>query len=132
MSLEEYDDRVQEQNRTGQDIQKGNRDLLQQNHRLEAQIKALNDELMRTYCSRDVKSNFLDDALTQLQHTQDELTIAQNYVHHLKVELHERDAQLMVNQAQATELQDAVEHLQELLPSDEETEDEGSSGMEDD
>jgi hypothetical protein len=87
---------------------------------------------MRTYCSRDVKSNFLDDALTQLQHTQDELTIAQNYVHHLKVELHERDAQLMVNQAQATELQDAVEHLQELLPSDEETEDEGSSGMEDD
>jgi hypothetical protein len=36
MSLEEYDDRVQEQNCTGQDIQKGNRDLLQQNHRLEA------------------------------------------------------------------------------------------------
>jgi hypothetical protein len=35
MRLEEYDDRVQEQNRTIQDIQKGNRELLQENHHLE-------------------------------------------------------------------------------------------------
>jgi 3-hydroxyisobutyrate dehydrogenase-like beta-hydroxyacid dehydrogenase len=39
------------------------------------------------------------------------LTVTQNYVHHFKVELHERDAQLAVSQAQAAELQDAVEHL---------------------
>jgi hypothetical protein len=41
-----------------------------------------------------------------------------------------------VSQAQAAELQNAVEHLQELLPPDEELEedpdeDEGSSGVED-
>jgi hypothetical protein len=30
--------------------------------------------------------------------------------------LHERDEQLEVSQSQATELQDAVEHLQELIP----------------
>jgi hypothetical protein len=54
------------------------------------------------------------------------LTVAQNYVHHLK------DEQLKASQAQATELQDTVEHLQELLPQDEESEeDEGSSGVED-
>jgi hypothetical protein len=63
------------------------------------------------YHNRDVKSDFLDDACTRLQHTQDKLTVAQNYVHHLEVELHKRDAQLMVSQAQAAELQDAVEHL---------------------
>jgi hypothetical protein len=73
------------------DIQKGNRELLLQNHHLEALVKALNDELMRTYCSRNVKSDFLDDTGTWLQHAQDELTVAQNYVHHLKVELHVRD-----------------------------------------
>jgi hypothetical protein len=38
----------------------------------------------------------------------------------------------VVSQAQAAELQDAVEHLQELLPLDEDPEeDEGSSGVED-
>jgi hypothetical protein len=52
---------------------------------------------MRTYRIGDVKSDFLDDARTWLQHTQDELAVAQNYVHHLKVELHERDAQLTVS-----------------------------------
>jgi hypothetical protein len=52
---------------------------------------------MRTYRIGDVKSDFLDDARTRLQHTQDELAVAQNYVHHLKVELHERDAQLTVS-----------------------------------
>jgi septal ring factor EnvC (AmiA/AmiB activator) len=97
LRLEEYDDRVQEQNRTIKDIQKGNWELLQHNHRLEAQVKVLNDELMRTYRIGDVKSDFLDDARTRLQHTQDELAVAQNYVHHLKVELHERDAQLTVS-----------------------------------
>jgi hypothetical protein len=91
---------------------------------------------MRTYRSHDVKSDFLDDARTRLQNTQDKLTVAQNYVHHLEVELHERNKQLAVSQAQTVELQDAVEHLQELLPPDEEPEedpkeDEDSSGVED-
>jgi chromosome segregation ATPase len=36
----------------------------------------------------------LDDTRTRLQHTQDELTAAQSYVHHLETELHERDEQL--------------------------------------
>jgi septal ring factor EnvC (AmiA/AmiB activator) len=73
------------------DIQKGNRELLQENHRLEARVKELNDELLRTYYSRDVKSDFLDDARTQLKNTQDELVAAQGYIHHLETELHQRD-----------------------------------------
>jgi 2-iminoacetate synthase ThiH len=32
------------------------------------------------------------------------LTAAQSYVHHLKTELHERDEQLEVSQAQAADL----------------------------
>jgi uncharacterized coiled-coil protein SlyX len=36
LHLEEYNDQVQEQNHTIQDIQKGNRELLKQNHHLEA------------------------------------------------------------------------------------------------
>jgi septal ring factor EnvC (AmiA/AmiB activator) len=99
LRLEEYDDWVQEQNRIIRDIQKGNRELLQQNHRLETCVKELNNELMRMYHSCNIKSDFLDDARTWLQHAHDELTVAQNYVHHLKVELHERDEQLMVSQA---------------------------------
>jgi hypothetical protein len=71
------------------DIQKGNCELLQENHRLEARVKPLNDELMRTYRSRDVKSDFLDDACTWLKNTQDELVAAQGYIHHLETELHE-------------------------------------------
>jgi chromosome segregation ATPase len=95
-------------------------------------IKELNDELMRTYRNRDVKTDLLDDACTQLQHAQDKLTVAQNYVHHLKDELHERDEQLEASQAQATELKDAVEHLQELLPQDEEPDEvHGPSRVED-
>jgi peptidoglycan hydrolase CwlO-like protein len=94
---------------------------------------------MRIYRSRDVKTDLFDDAHTELQHAQDKLTIAHNYVHHLEAELHERDEQLEVSQAQATELQNAVKHLQELLPQDEEPvepkedpeEVEGSSGVED-
>jgi cell division protein FtsB len=51
-------------NRLIKDIQKGNRELLQENHRLEARVKELDDELMWTYRSRDVKSDFLDVART--------------------------------------------------------------------
>jgi predicted nucleic acid-binding Zn-ribbon protein len=73
---------------------------------------------MRTYHSRDVKSDFLDDARTRLKNTQDELVTAQGYIHHLETGLHERDEQLEASQAQAAELQDAVEHLQELIPQE--------------
>jgi hypothetical protein len=58
------------------------------------------------------------------------LVTAQGYIHHLKTELHERDEQLKASQAQAAELQDVVEHLQELLPQEPE-EIEGMSGVED-
>jgi chromosome segregation ATPase len=71
---------------------------------------------MRTYRSRDVKSDFLDDARTQLKNAQDELTTAQNYVYHLKVKLHEGDEQLEASWAQMAELQHAVKNLQELIP----------------
>jgi anaerobic ribonucleoside-triphosphate reductase len=73
------------------DIQKGNRELLQENHRLEACVKELNDELMRTYRSHDMKSGFLDDAHIWLKNAQDELVAAQGYIHDLKTELHKRD-----------------------------------------
>jgi chromosome segregation ATPase len=92
---------------------------------------------MRTYHSHDMKSDFLDDARTWLKSAQDELVAAQGYIHHLKTELHERDEQLEVSQAQAAELQDAVEHLQELIPQEPEEpnedpgEIEGMSGLED-
>jgi chromosome segregation ATPase len=71
---------------------------------------------MRTYHSGDFKTDDLDDTRTQLQHAQDELVVAQGYVHHLKTELHERDEQLEVSQAQAADLQHQVEHMQELIP----------------
>jgi peptidoglycan hydrolase CwlO-like protein len=96
--------------------------------------------LMRTYRSRDFKTNLLNDTRTRLQHAQDELTAAQTYVHHLGTELHERDEQLEISQAQTTELQNAVEHLQELIPQEpkepEEPEEdpekiEGMSGVDD-
>jgi cell division protein FtsB len=57
---------VKAQNRTVKDIQKGNRELLQKNARLETRIKELNDELMRTYRSCDFKADDLDDTRTQL------------------------------------------------------------------
>jgi chromosome segregation ATPase len=128
---------VYARNRLIKDIQKGNRELLQENHCLEAQVEELNDELMRTYHSSDVKSDFLDDARTRLKNAQDELVIAQGYIHHLETELHERDKLLTVSQAQAIKLQDMVEHLQELIPQEpEEPEEdpeeiEGMSGVED-
>jgi hypothetical protein len=44
---------------------------------------------MRTYRSRDVKLDFLNDARTQLNNAHDELVAAQGYIHHLETELHE-------------------------------------------
>jgi septal ring factor EnvC (AmiA/AmiB activator) len=91
LHLEECVDQVKAKNRAIKNIQKGNRELLQKNARLETSIRELNDELMRTYRSRDFKTDDLDDTRTQLQHAQDELTTAQSYVRHLEIELHERD-----------------------------------------
>jgi septal ring factor EnvC (AmiA/AmiB activator) len=91
LRLEEYDHQVSAKNRLNKDIQKGNRELLQENHHIEKCVEELNDELMRTYCSQDMKLDFLDDACTRLKNTQDELVAAQGYIHHLETELHERD-----------------------------------------
>jgi chromosome segregation ATPase len=132
LCLEEYDHQVSAKNRL-KDIQKGNHELLQENHRLEARVKEPNDELMKTYHSHDVKSYFLDDARTRLKNAQDKLVTAQGYIHHLETELHEEDEQLEASQAQGAELQDMVEHLQELIPQDHEEdleEVEGSSSVE--
>jgi hypothetical protein len=100
--------------------------------------KELSDELMRTYPSRNFKTGALDSTHhnTHLHNTQDEPTLAQNYVHHHEAELVERDQQLEASQALAEELQDVVHHMQGLLPQDEEPEEdpelaEGSSGVED-
>jgi chromosome segregation ATPase len=132
--LEECTGQVKAKNHVVKGIQKGNREHLQKNARLETRIKKLNDELMRTYRSRDFKTDDLNDTRTQLQHAQDELVAAQSYVHHLKTELHERDEQLDASQAQAIDLQHEVEHLQELIPPEpkEPKETEGMSGVDDD
>jgi chromosome segregation ATPase len=124
---------VSAKNRLIRDIQKGNQELLQENNRLEARVKELNNELMSTNRSHDIKSDFLDDASTRLKNTQDELVAAQGYIHHLETELHERDEQLEASQVHAVELQDAVEHLQELIPQEpkEPEEVKGSSSVED-
>jgi chromosome segregation ATPase len=111
LRLEEYVVQVKAKNRAVKDIQKGNRELLQKNVRLETHIMELNDELMRTYRSRDFKVDDLNDTRTRLQHAQDELTTAQSYIHHLETELHERDEQLEASQVQATYLQHEVEQL---------------------
>jgi peptidoglycan hydrolase CwlO-like protein len=93
---------------------------------------------MMTYRRRDFKTNDLDDTCTRLQHAQDELATAQSYVHHIEAELHERDEQLEVSQAQAADLQHEVVHLHELIPSEpEEPEEdpeevEGMSDVDDD
>jgi septal ring factor EnvC (AmiA/AmiB activator) len=76
LHLEEYDHQVSAKNRLIKDIQKGNRELLQENHRLEARIKELNDELMSMYHNHDVKLDFLDDAHTWLKNAHDELVAA--------------------------------------------------------
>jgi hypothetical protein len=105
LRLEECADQVKAKNRVVKDIQKGNRELLQKNTRLETRIRELNDELMRTYRSRNFKTDDLDDTRSWLQHAQDELVAAQGYVHHLETELHEKDEQLEASQAQAADLQ---------------------------
>jgi chromosome segregation ATPase len=111
---------------------------LQKNIRLETRIRELNDELMMTYRSREFRTDDLDGTRIRLQHAQDELTAAQSYIHHLKTELHERDEQLEVSQAQATDLQHEVEHLQELIspepegPEKDPEEIEDISGVDDD
>jgi hypothetical protein len=76
LRLEEYASQVKAQNRTVKDTQKGNREPLQKNARLETRVKELNDELMRVYCSRDFKTDDLDDTCTRLQYAQDELIAA--------------------------------------------------------
>jgi chromosome segregation ATPase len=116
LRLEECADQVKAKNCVIKDIQKGNRELLQKNTRLETRIRELSDELMRTYHSRDFKTDDLDDTRTRLQHAQDELIAAQSYVHHLETELHKMDEQLEASQAQAADLQLQVEHHQELIP----------------
>jgi chromosome segregation ATPase len=135
LHLEECVGQVKAKNRVIKDIQEGNRELLQKNARLETRIRELNDELMRTYHSREFKTDNLDDTRTWLQHTQDELTTAHSYIHHLETELHERDEQLEARQAQAIDLQHEVEHLQELIPpepKEDPEEIEGMSGADDD
>jgi hypothetical protein len=104
LRLEECASQVKAKNRVIKDIPEGNRELLQKNACLETRIRELNDELMRTYRSCDFKTDDLDDAHTQLQHGQDELTAVQSYIHHLETELHERDEQLKASQAQAVDL----------------------------
>jgi septal ring factor EnvC (AmiA/AmiB activator) len=94
LHLEECVGQVKAKNRVVKDIQKGNQELLQKNAHLETRIWELSDELMRTYRSRDFKTDDLDDSHTRLQHAQDELAAVQGYIHHLEIELHERDEQL--------------------------------------
>jgi hypothetical protein len=113
LRLEECADQVKAKNRIVKDIQKGNRELLQKNARLETRIREPSDELMRTYRSRDFKTDDLDDTRTRLQHAQDELVAAQSYFHHLETELHERDEQLEASQAQAADLQHQHQHPQQ-------------------
>jgi hypothetical protein len=64
LRLEEYVSQVKAKNRAIKDIQKGNRELLQKNARLETRIKKLNDELMRICRNRDFKTDLLDDTRT--------------------------------------------------------------------
>jgi hypothetical protein len=68
LHLEECAGQVKAKNRVIKDIQEGNRELLQKNAHLETRIRELNDELMRTYHSRDFKT---DDLETEL-HERDE------------------------------------------------------------
>jgi hypothetical protein len=64
LHMEECTDQVRAKNRVIKDIQKGNRELLQKNARLETRIMELSDELMMTYRSRDFKTDDLDDTRT--------------------------------------------------------------------
>jgi septal ring factor EnvC (AmiA/AmiB activator) len=66
LHLEECADQVKAKNCVVKDIQKGNRELLQKNAHLETCIRELSDKLMRTYRSRDFKTDDLDDTRTRL------------------------------------------------------------------
>jgi hypothetical protein len=66
LRLEEYAGQVKAKNHVIKDIQKGNRELLQKNTCLEMCVKELNNELMKTYHSRDFKTDDLNDTLTRL------------------------------------------------------------------
>jgi hypothetical protein len=55
---------VKAKNHAIKSIQKGNRELLQKNARLETHVKELNNELMRTYRSHDFNTDLLDDTRT--------------------------------------------------------------------
>jgi hypothetical protein len=68
LHLEDCTVQVKAKNHVITDIQEGNRELLQKNARLETRIRELNDELMRTYHSRDFKTDDYDDTRTRLQH----------------------------------------------------------------
>jgi hypothetical protein len=57
LRLEECADQVKANKCVVKDIQKGNRELLQKNARLEMRIRELNDELMMTYRNRDFKTD---------------------------------------------------------------------------
>jgi hypothetical protein len=104
LRLEEHAGQVKAQNHAVKNLQEGNRELLQKNAHLETRIRELNDELMRTYRSRDIKTHNLDDTHSRLQHALDNLTATHSYVHHLETELHERDEQLEASQAQVADL----------------------------
>jgi hypothetical protein len=64
LRLEDCAGQVKAKNCAVKDIQKDNRELLQKNVCLETCIKELNNELMRTYRSRDFKADDLDDTRT--------------------------------------------------------------------
>jgi NADPH-dependent ferric siderophore reductase len=64
LRLEECAGQVKAKNRVVKNIQKANGELLQKNTRLETRIRELSDELMRTYRSRDFKTDDLDDTRT--------------------------------------------------------------------
>jgi hypothetical protein len=66
LRMEEYTSQVKAKDCAIKDIQKGNRELLQKNICLETRVKELNDELMRTYHSRDFKTDDLDNTRTRL------------------------------------------------------------------
>jgi septal ring factor EnvC (AmiA/AmiB activator) len=55
LRLEECASQVKAKNCVIKDIQKGNQELLQKHDHLETRIQELSDELMRTYCSHDLR-----------------------------------------------------------------------------
>jgi chromosome segregation ATPase len=76
MCLEEYDHQVEAKDHLIDELRKGNRELLHQNHSLERRNKELNDDLLRTCHNLEFKIESLKSTRTQLQHTNDELASA--------------------------------------------------------